>query len=136
MPHWGNRGKPVERAPRLRGGGHAVDFRGRGAPDHVAAHGRSGLATLCAYVLAGELALAHGDHRVAFAEYERAIRDTTKRCQKMAKGAGNFFAPPTEAKIRGRNRMYRMLRFRPIANLFSKSVTKAATAIDLKDYPA
>ncbi|MGO4428104.1 FAD-dependent monooxygenase, partial [Streptomyces sp. MCAF7] len=34
----------------------------------------SGLALVGAYVLAGELAAAHGDHRVAFARYEEEMR--------------------------------------------------------------
>ncbi|MFC7591854.1 FAD-dependent monooxygenase [Nonomuraea antimicrobica] len=51
----------------------------------------TGLAVVGAYVLAGELAAAGGEHRVAFAEYERQIRPYAK----IAKNgnAGPFLAP-------------------------------------------
>ncbi|MFC7102825.1 FAD-dependent monooxygenase [Nonomuraea rubra] len=52
----------------------------------------SGLAMVGAYVLAGELAAAGGDHRAAFAEYERQLRQYAK----IAKNgnAGPMLAPP------------------------------------------
>ncbi|MFB8268576.1 FAD-dependent monooxygenase [Streptomyces sp. NPDC055955] len=96
----------------------------------------TGVAIVGAYVLAGELALAGGDHRTAFAAYEAQIGDFAKGCQKISGNAGPFFAPPTERKIRSRDRMYRLLSSRLMAGFFKRLTEKAATALDLKDYPA
>ncbi len=95
----------------------------------------TGLAMVGAYLLAGELAVARGDHRIAFARYEEKIRRYAEGCQKLATNAGPFLAPPTEAKIRSRNRIYRLLSWRPMAGLFNKMSTRAANAITLPDYP-
>jgi 2-polyprenyl-6-methoxyphenol hydroxylase-like FAD-dependent oxidoreductase len=94
----------------------------------------TGLAMVGAYVLAGELASAGGDHREAFVRYEEKIRDYARGCQKLAEGAGPFLAPPTPAKIRRRNRAIRILSFKPLAGIFNKMTTKAANAITLEDY--
>ncbi|MES9521677.1 FAD-dependent monooxygenase [Streptomyces capoamus] len=96
----------------------------------------TGVAIVGAYVLAGELALAGGDHRVALAAYEHRIRDFAKGCQKVSGNAGPFFAPPTERRIRSRDRMYRLLASRPLAGFFKRLTEKAATAIELPEYPA
>ncbi|WP_189188952.1 FAD-dependent monooxygenase [Streptomyces albiflavescens] len=95
----------------------------------------TGVAIVGAYVLAGELALVGGDHRTAFAEYETQIRDFAKGCQKISGNAGPFFAPPTERRIRSRDRMYRILSSRPLARFFKKLTEKAATDIKLREYP-
>jgi 2-polyprenyl-6-methoxyphenol hydroxylase-like FAD-dependent oxidoreductase len=96
----------------------------------------TGVAIVAAYVLAGELALAGGDHRTAFAEYETRIRDFAKGCQKISGNTGPFFAPATERRIRNRDRMYRLLATRPLARYFKRLTEKAATGIRLREYPA
>lgn len=96
----------------------------------------TGVAIVGAYVLAGELALAGGDHRTALAEYETRIRDFAKGCQKISGNAGPFFAPATERRIRSRDRMYRLLSSRLLAGFFKKLTEKAATDIRLREYPA
>ncbi|MGV9629381.1 FAD-dependent monooxygenase [Streptomyces sp. NPDC003487] len=96
----------------------------------------TGVAIVAAHVLAGELALAGGDHRTAFAEYETRIRDFARGCQKISGNAGPFFAPATERRIRSRDRMYRLLGSRLLAGFFKRLTEKAATAIELRDYPA
>ncbi|MEV5310295.1 FAD-dependent monooxygenase [Streptomyces sp. NPDC052610] len=96
----------------------------------------TGVAIVAAYVLAGELARAGGDHRAAFAGYEALVRDFARGCQKIAGNAGPFFAPPTERRIRSRDRVYRLLASRPLAGLLKRLTERAATAIDLPDYPA
>lgn len=58
---------------------------------------------ICAYVLAGELAAAGGDHRAAFAAYEKEIRKFTTACQRVAGGAGSFFAPRSAGALRRRD---------------------------------
>ncbi|MCP2340447.1 FAD-dependent monooxygenase [Actinomadura rupiterrae] len=96
----------------------------------------TGLAVVCAYVLAGELAAANGDHRVAFPAYEQAIKKFTKACQQVAGGVGGFFAPKTERSLRRRTRIYKVLTAGPMIRLLDKLTTKAATSIELKSYPA
>jgi 2-polyprenyl-6-methoxyphenol hydroxylase-like FAD-dependent oxidoreductase len=91
----------------------------------------TGLAVVGAYVLAGELAAAGGDHRVAFRRYEEEFRGYAKISRKG--NAGPFLAPPTQARITMRNQMFKR-------KLLLKSMLwmtdKFASNIDLKDYPA
>ncbi|MEU7582961.1 FAD-dependent monooxygenase [Streptomyces sp. NPDC041068] len=94
----------------------------------------TGTALVCAYVLAGELAAARGDHRVAFAAYEAEIHDYAKGCQKISDNTGPFLAPPTEKKIRSRDRAYRVLSSRFLAGFFKRLTEKAASDLALKDY--
>ena len=47
------------------------------------------LALVGAYVLAGELAAARGDHSVAFARYQEVMRDYVKQCQTLPPGGVN-----------------------------------------------
>ncbi|NUS01304.1 MAG: FAD-dependent oxidoreductase [Nonomuraea sp.] len=95
----------------------------------------TGAAIVAAYVLAGELALAGGDFRTAYAEYETRVRDFAKGCQKISGNAGPFFAPATERRIRSRDRMYRLFGSRPLARFFKRLTEKAATNITLREYP-
>lgn len=94
----------------------------------------SGQALVAAYVLAGELAAADGDHRTAFPRYEHQIKDFARGCQQIAGNAGPFMAPATPAKIWQRNLMYRVLSLPGMAKPMSKLTTKAANAIRLADY--
>ena len=55
----------------------------------------TGTAVVAAYVLAGELAAAGGDHRAAFARYEHLLRRYVARGQKQARGGRDFLAPAT-----------------------------------------
>jgi 2-polyprenyl-6-methoxyphenol hydroxylase-like FAD-dependent oxidoreductase len=61
----------------------------------------TGLALVGAYVLAGELAAAGGDHHAAFARYNDQMHQYAKIARKG--NAGPFLAPPTQARIRLRN---------------------------------
>ncbi|WP_328908184.1 FAD-dependent monooxygenase [Streptomyces sp. NBC_00234] len=63
----------------------------------------TGTAVVAAYVLAGELARAQGDHRVAFARYESRLRNYARGCQAGGDRTGKFLAPATAAGIRFRN---------------------------------
>jgi 2-polyprenyl-6-methoxyphenol hydroxylase-like FAD-dependent oxidoreductase len=64
----------------------------------------TGLAVVGAYVLAGELRTAGGEHRTAFRRYEDVMRGHTKV---VGRGnAGNFLAPRTALRIRMRNLMF------------------------------
>ncbi|PTL75711.1 FAD-dependent monooxygenase [Vitiosangium sp. GDMCC 1.1324] len=90
----------------------------------------TGLAIVGAYVLAGELATAGGDHTVAFARYDAIMR----RYAKIARNsnAGRFLAPKTARGIRLRNWFLNSRLFA----LMLKTTDNAANDIDLKDYPA
>jgi 2-polyprenyl-6-methoxyphenol hydroxylase-like FAD-dependent oxidoreductase len=94
----------------------------------------TGHGMLGAYTLAGELAEAGGDFAAAFARYEEALRPITTKSAKFATGAGKFLAPPTEGKIRQRNRTYRLLSSRPLTGLINKLAKGNAKTGDLKDY--
>ncbi|MFF2084632.1 FAD-dependent monooxygenase [Nocardia sp. NPDC058176] len=109
--------------------------RGRVALVGDAAYGNTlagfgtGLAIVGAYVLAGELATAAGDHTLAFANYDRIM----KRYAKIAgnSNAGRFLAPKTALGIRARNWFIGSRLF----TLMLKYGDKAANDIDLIDYP-
>ncbi|MFI7105936.1 FAD-dependent monooxygenase [Nonomuraea sp. NPDC050227] len=90
----------------------------------------SGLALVGAYVLAEELAAAGGDHRVAFAEYERQMRRYSK-VTRSGNNAGTFLAPGSPAGIRMRNWTFK---FGFLLGLMMKVTDKFATNIALKDY--
>jgi len=87
-----------------------------------------------AYVLAGELAAAAGDHGVAFARYESEMRAYVTQGQKLAKGAAIGLIPRSGAQIWMRNQVMRMLPYLPWRGVIAGGVQKAATAITLKDY--
>ncbi|MGV2917998.1 hypothetical protein [Streptomyces alfalfae] len=107
-----------------------------GAAGHGATMGGigTGTALVCAYVLAGELAAARGDHRAAFAAYEAEVRDYARGCQRTSGNAGPFLAPPTERRIRSRDRAYRLLASHFLAGFFKRLTERAANGITLKDY--
>jgi 2-polyprenyl-6-methoxyphenol hydroxylase-like FAD-dependent oxidoreductase len=95
----------------------------------------TGNAVVAAYVLAGELAAARGDHTVAYERYERRLRPYVEGGQKQAAGSHAFLAPPTWGKIRQRNLFFKVAPHLPGVNgLISRAATKTATAITLPDY--
>ena len=55
----------------------------------------STLAMMGAYVLAGELNVALGDHKLAFAQYEQVFRPIVSRVQKQAGASARFLVPAT-----------------------------------------
>ncbi|WP_103343965.1 FAD-dependent monooxygenase [Amycolatopsis sp. CA-126428] len=89
----------------------------------------TGLAVVGAYVLAGELVAARGDHRVAFARYEELMRDYAKVSQRGS--AGPFLAPPSRLRIKLRDRTFKS---RFLLGLMLKATDKFATDIELPDY--
>ncbi|WP_194836400.1 FAD-dependent monooxygenase [Nocardia sp. XZ_19_369] len=90
----------------------------------------SGLALIGAYVIAGELAVADGDHTVAFARYDEIMRSYAKIADNN--NTGKFLAPKTALGIRVRNWFLGSWLF----TLMAKYADKAANDIDLQDYPA
>ncbi|MGV9360856.1 FAD-dependent monooxygenase [Amycolatopsis sp. NPDC003731] len=89
----------------------------------------TGLAVVGAYVLAGELRAADGDHRVAFARYEEQMRDYAKVSQRGS--AGPFLAPPSPLRIKLRDWTFKS---RFLLGLMLKATDKFATDIELPDY--
>lgn len=96
--------------------------------------GGTGLAMMSAYVLAGELAVAGGDHTIAFPHYEREVRPAAEAGLKQARNAGPFMAPPTATAIKRRNLTYRMMFRQPLLAMFLRMAVKAANKLSLKDY--
>jgi 2-polyprenyl-6-methoxyphenol hydroxylase-like FAD-dependent oxidoreductase len=85
-----------------------------------------------AYVLAGELALAGGDYRVAFARYEERLRPFLQGKQASAAKFASSFAPKTSAGIAFRNLMTGLLRIPALADyLVGRDLRDN---IDLPDY--
>jgi 2-polyprenyl-6-methoxyphenol hydroxylase-like FAD-dependent oxidoreductase len=71
-------------------------------PSLLAGEG-SGLAMAAAYVLAGELKRAAGDHAAAFRNYEALLKPLIERKQKSAARLGAWFAPQTPLGLVFRN---------------------------------
>lgn len=92
------------------------------------------LSLVGAYVLAGELAAAAGDHRVAFDRYEREMRPMVDACQKFAEGVGGWYAPNSKAMIAFRNLNVRLLPYLPWRGLIGGAPHKVARTIAAKDY--
>lgn len=84
-----------------------------------------------AHVLAGELALARGDHRAAFAAYETRMRAYAGRWQKGA-NPGKFLAPATGWGLRLRNRLFATS---AMQRMLLGSTKRLATDTALPDYP-
>ena len=94
----------------------------------------TGNAVVAAYVLAGELAAAGGDHQAAFERYQQLLRPYVAKGHKQARGAKDFLAPPTAKKIAQLQRFYKMLPYLPVKGLLKYLTTRTATGIKLPDY--
>jgi 2-polyprenyl-6-methoxyphenol hydroxylase-like FAD-dependent oxidoreductase len=90
----------------------------------------TGLAVVGAYVLAGELALADGDHTVAYARYNEIMRRYARIAGQS--NAGRFLAPRTALGIRGRNWFLGSRAF----GLMMKYADNASNDIEFQDYPS
>jgi 2-polyprenyl-6-methoxyphenol hydroxylase-like FAD-dependent oxidoreductase len=88
-----------------------------------------------AYVLAGELAAARGDHGRAFATYEERMRPYVAQGQELPPGGINGYAPMTRLAIRMRTLSTRLMVSRPLRGLVKKAFFGKADAIELPDYP-
>ncbi|MFB7614782.1 FAD-dependent monooxygenase [Kitasatospora sp. NPDC056181] len=93
----------------------------------------TGTAVVAAYVLAGELARARGDHRTAFTRYENAVRGYAEGCQKGGDRTGPFLAPGTAAGLRVRNGL---LGRKWIMNRMLELGRKVSSTMELPDYEA
>jgi len=91
------------------------------------------LALVGAYVLAGELATAEGDHHVAFARYEQVMRPYVGRGQQLPPGGIKGYAPDSVIAIGLRNASMRWMSRWPMRKLLAGQFAKAAD-IELPDY--
>lgn len=89
----------------------------------------TGTSIVAAYVLAGELTAADGDHAAAFARYERLLREYAQGCQKGGDRTGKFLAPGGFG-LRMRNWMLS----RPRILNWMLEEGKKVTGIDLPEY--
>jgi 2-polyprenyl-6-methoxyphenol hydroxylase-like FAD-dependent oxidoreductase len=92
----------------------------------------AGLGMAEAYVLAGELGAAGGDHRMAFARYEERMMPFLKRKQESAAKFASVFVPQSTPGIVFRNLVTRMLRFSCVADFFVGRDLR--DDIDIPDY--
>ena len=96
----------------------------------------TGMAVVGAYVLAGELAEAEGDHRVAFAKYESLMRDFVDKCQGIADGGTDWFVPRTRFRLWLSTQMWKILPYTPWKNMMIEVPLKIGNSIQLRDYSA
>jgi 2-polyprenyl-6-methoxyphenol hydroxylase-like FAD-dependent oxidoreductase len=96
----------------------------------------TGMAVVGAYVLAGELAEAGGDYAVAFAGYERLMREFVGRCQGIADGGTDWFVPRTRLRLWLSTQMWKVLPYTPWKNMMIEVPLKIGNSIALKEYGA
>jgi 2-polyprenyl-6-methoxyphenol hydroxylase-like FAD-dependent oxidoreductase len=85
-------------------------------PSLLAGQGSS-LAMGAAYILAGELKVAAGNHRAAFARYERTFHPVIEKKQRAAKRFARSFVPNTRAGIAFRNHVTRLMNIPWVAHI-------------------
>jgi 2-polyprenyl-6-methoxyphenol hydroxylase-like FAD-dependent oxidoreductase len=103
--------------------------------------GSTSLAVLGAYVLAGELAAAGGDHERAFAAYERELADIVRRSRAFAMGAAKSLIPSSPSGVWALTQVARLVSALPawVSRALAKLNTKGVRLHDsmrVKDYPA
>jgi 2-polyprenyl-6-methoxyphenol hydroxylase-like FAD-dependent oxidoreductase len=101
--------------------------------------GSTSLAVLGAYVLAGELATARGDHERAFAEYEREMGDIVRQSRAFAIGAAKTLIPSSRFGVWALAQTARLVTALPagVSRALAKLNTKGVRMHDsmvVKDY--
>jgi 2-polyprenyl-6-methoxyphenol hydroxylase-like FAD-dependent oxidoreductase len=91
------------------------------------------MAVVAAYILAGELRDAAGDHATAFANYEQQMRAFANAAQKLAEGA-EWFVPETRFKHWMSLQIWKILPHTPWKNMMIEMPAKVANTVKLKDY--
>ncbi len=92
------------------------------------------LAVVGAYILAGELAAAGGDHRAAFTAYERRMRLWVAANQKMGRDNIKRFAADNRFELWMQNQILRALPYLPGKKLMLRGMFKVINGIALPDY--
>ncbi|MCK1795998.1 FAD-dependent monooxygenase [Streptomyces sp. XM4193] len=92
------------------------------------------LALVGAYLLAGELFRAGGNHRAAYPAYEQGMRQFADRAQEFARTSGDGgLLPDTPKQMWLRNQSVRVLPFLP-RRLVGRGLEKVADTVVLDDY--
>lgn len=92
----------------------------------------STLAMVGAYILAGELKLANGNYKPAFAQYENIFKPFIDKKQKSAQSFAKSFVPKSNFGIWLRNQVFKLMSFPLLTNmLFNQFKDKE---LKLKDY--
>ncbi|MEV5965119.1 FAD-dependent monooxygenase [Kribbella sp. NPDC051952] len=99
----------------------------------LAGHGTA-LSLVGAYVLAGELAAAEGDHVRAFPAYQRRMQAYVEQRMELPPGGIKMAMPMTALGIRLRDTSTRLMTSRPFAGLLAKMAIGQPDAIQLPDY--
>ncbi|MFI7440457.1 FAD-dependent monooxygenase [Nonomuraea indica] len=103
--------------------------------------GSTSLAVVGAYVLAGELALAGGDHERAFPAYEAELGDYVRRSRAFALAAARRLVPRSRLDLWGLAQAVRLLGVLPTAvtraaSRFGGGGTRLHDSFRPKDYPS
>jgi 2-polyprenyl-6-methoxyphenol hydroxylase-like FAD-dependent oxidoreductase len=94
------------------------------------------LAMVGAYILAGELAAAGGNHHVGFDNYEREMREFVARAHRFAReSSGSGLMPPSRRHMWMRNNSVKLLPFLP-KRLVGRGMDTVANTVTLKSYAA
>jgi 2-polyprenyl-6-methoxyphenol hydroxylase-like FAD-dependent oxidoreductase len=100
-------------------------------PSFLAGQG-SALAMVAAYILAGELKRANGNHEVAFASYQHRLYKFIAAKQKAAVGFATFFAPRSRLGIWVGNQVMKLMVLPFVTKLAAGRLAK--DAVELPDY--
>jgi 2-polyprenyl-6-methoxyphenol hydroxylase-like FAD-dependent oxidoreductase len=101
----------------------------------LSGHGTT-IAMVGAYVLAGELARADGDHAAAFRSYEARLRPWIEEIQRFGRGAGaRMTTPRTELGILFRRAVLRGQELLPKVNFAMSGAIQMSDRFVLPEYP-
>jgi 2-polyprenyl-6-methoxyphenol hydroxylase-like FAD-dependent oxidoreductase len=120
------------RLPRWSHGRVALLGDAAACPTPLTGLGTS-VALVQAYVLAGELTRARGDHRLAFDRYEVLARPYVATAQQLPPGGVNGYAPRSALAIRLRTASMRAMTRWPMRPILERQFAKAGD-IALPDY--
>jgi 2-polyprenyl-6-methoxyphenol hydroxylase-like FAD-dependent oxidoreductase len=124
--------------PRYSAGRVALLGDAAYCPSPAAGQGTS-MALVGAYLLAGELAAAAGDHRAAFDRYEARMRPYAERNLAFGVKMAGDMVPGGRFSLAVRNYGMRTLKYHPLKRQIIERVTRplhdAANAIELPSYP-
>ena len=104
-------------------------------PSPLTGQGTS-LALVGAYLLAGELAAAGGDHRTGYRRFEERLRAHVAKGQEIPGGGLAGFLPAGRTAIRMRDASMRVLASRPMRGLATRLFFSHADGLDLPEYAA
>jgi 2-polyprenyl-6-methoxyphenol hydroxylase-like FAD-dependent oxidoreductase len=101
----------------------------------MAGHGTA-LSLVGAYVLAGELAAAQGDHVRAFPAYQGRMQAYVEQRMELPPGGIKMAMPMSRFGIAYRDFVLRVMTSRLMAGVLAKSAVGKPDAIDLPEYRA